>query len=187
MLLTTLSDSLSYEFSGLSAGNYTLAVADANGCALSELEDLLVDQPISALDFTIQKTDNLCYRANNGTIRVSPTGGTAPYTIRWNNLSQSFSLQNLAPGTYTATITDAKGCTISVSSTIAEAPVYDLEEVVTDISCFGRKDGYIQLNIIGGKAPIKIQWAHGPQEPTLNNLETGIYNVVITDAGGCKI
>ena len=182
-----LSNNLTYQFTGLRAGSYTLRVSDANGCALSELSGLVVTQPSAALSFTIQKTDVACYRANNGTIRVIPAGGTAPYTIRWNNLSTSFTLQNLSPGTYTATITDAKGCTVGVSSTVAEAPVYDLQEVVKNISCFGKKDGSIQLNIIGGKAPIKIQWAHGPQEPTLNNLEKGVYSVIITDAGGCKI
>ena len=182
-----LSNNLTYQFTGLRAGSYTLRVSDANGCALSELSGLVVTQPSAALSFTIQKTDVACYRANNGAIRVTPAGGTAPYTIRWNNLSTSFTLQNLSPGTYTATITDAKGCTVGISSTVAEAPVYDLQEVVKNISCFGKKDGSIQLNIIGGKAPIKIQWAHGPQEPTLNNLEKGIYSVVITDAGGCKI
>jgi gliding motility-associated-like protein len=187
LLESVLSNNLSYQFTGIRAGSYTLRVSDANGCALSELSGLIVDQPDAALSFTIQKTDVTCYRANNGTIRVTPAGGTAPYTIRWNNLSTSFSLQNLSPGTYTATVTDAKGCTISVSSTVMEAPVYDLQEVVKNISCFGKKDGSIQLNIIGGKAPLTIQWAHGPQEPVLNNLGKGVYNVVITDAGGCKI
>jgi gliding motility-associated-like protein len=182
-----LSNNLSHQFIGLRAGSYTLRVSDANGCALSELSGLIVDQPDAPLGFTIQKTNISCYRANNGTIRVTPSGGTAPYTIQWNNLSQSFSLQNLSPGTYTATLTDANGCSVAISTTVVEAPIYDLQEVVKNISCFGKKDGSIQLNIIGGKAPIKIQWAHGPQEPTLNNLEKGVYSVVITDAGGCKI
>jgi gliding motility-associated-like protein len=187
VLESVLSPNLNYQFTGLRAGSYTLRVSDANGCALSELSGLEVTQPSAALGFTIQKTDNLCYRANNGTIRITPTGGTAPYTIRWSNLSQAFSLQNLAPGTYTATLTDAKGCTIAISTEIKEAPIYDLTETVKNISCFGKKDGSIQLNIIGGKAPLKIEWAHGPQEPTLNNLDKGVYSVVITDAGGCKI
>jgi gliding motility-associated-like protein len=187
LLESVLSDSLNYTFIDIRAGSYTLAVSDANGCSLSELSGLVVDQPDAALGFTIQKTDNTCYRANNGTIRVTPTGGTAPYTIRWNNLSTLFSLQNLSPGTYTATLTDANGCTIAISTEIKEAPIFDLTETVKGISCFGKKDGSIQLNIIGGKAPVTIQWAHGPQEPTLNNLDKGVYSVVITDASGCKI
>ena len=187
VLESILSNNLSYSFTGLRAGSYTLRVSDANGCALSELSGLVVTQPSAPLGFTILKTDNLCYRANNGTIRITPTGGTAPYTILWSNLSQAFTQQNLAPGTYTATLTDAKGCTIAISTEIKEAPIYDLTETVKNISCFGKKDGSIQLNIIGGKAPLKIEWAHGPQEPTLNNLDKGVYSVVITDAGGCKI
>ena len=187
VLESILSNNLSYSFTGLRAGSYTLRVSDANGCALSELSGLVITQPSAPLGFTILKTDNLCYRANNGTIRITPTGGTAPYTILWSNLSQAFTQQNLAPGTYTATLTDAKGCTIAISTEIKEAPIYDLTETVKNISCFGKKDGSIQLNIIGGKAPLKIEWAHGPQEPTLNNLDKGVYSVVITDAGGCKI
>jgi gliding motility-associated-like protein len=187
LLESVLSDSLNYTFIDIRAGSYTLAVSDANGCSLSELSGLVVDQPDAALGFTIQKTDNTCYRANNGTIRVTPTGGTAPYTIRWNNLSTLFNLQNLSPGTYTATLTDANGCTKAISTEIKEAPIFDITETVKGISCFGKKDGSIQLNIIGGKAPVIIQWAHGPQEPTLNNLDKGVYSVVITDASGCKI
>ena len=187
VLESILSNNLNYSFTGLRAGSYTLRVSDANGCALSELSGLVITQPSAPLGFTILKTDNLCYRANNGTIRITPTGGTAPYTILWSNLSQAFTQQNLAPGTYTATLTDAKGCTIAISTEIKEAPIYDLTETVKNISCFGKKDGSIQLNIIGGKAPLKIEWAHGPQEPTLNNLDKGVYSVVITDAGGCKI
>jgi large repetitive protein len=184
---TILSSKTSHQFTVLRAGSYTLRVFDANGCASNELSGLVVNQPSAALGFTILKTDNLCYRANNGTIRITPTGGTAPYTILWSNLSQAFNQQNLAPGPYTATLTDAKGCTIGISTEIKEAPIYDLTETVKNISCFGKKDGSIQLNIIGGKAPQKVQWAHGPQEPTLNNLDKGVYSVVITDANGCKI
>jgi gliding motility-associated-like protein len=187
LLESVLSKNLSYQFTGIQAGSYTLRVSDANGCALSELSGLIVDQPDAALSYTIQKTDATCYRANNGSIRVTPAGGTAPYTIRWNNLSTSFTLQNLSPGTYTATITDTKGCTIAINTEIKEAPIFDLTETVKNISCFGKNDGSIQLNIIGGKGPLTIQWAHGPQEPVLNNLGKGIYHVVITDASGCKI
>jgi large repetitive protein len=181
------SNNLNHNFTNLRAGTYTLRVTDANGCALSELSGLEVKQPEAPLNFVLEKLDVQCYQANNGAIKVTPTGGSAPYTIRWNNLSESFSLQNLSPGTYTGTLTDSNGCTTTISTTVEEAPIYELQEVVKNISCFGKNDGFIQLNIIGGKSPLKIQWGHGPQEPVLNNLPKGIYSVLITDAEGCVI
>jgi gliding motility-associated-like protein len=184
---SVLVDELVYEFTGLSAGEYELTVSDANGCSLSELSGLKINQPESPLNFDILKTDNTCYKSNDGKIQITPTGGTAPYSIIWTNGSQSFNMDNLSPGLYAATITDAKGCEINFETELIEAPIFELREDVKGISCFGLNDGVINLNIVGGLAPLSIQWSHGPQEPILNNLEKGIYNVTITDAGGCVI
>ncbi|MCH7407146.1 gliding motility-associated C-terminal domain-containing protein [Belliella aquatica] len=184
---SVLVDELLYEFTGLRSGEYELTVSDANGCSLSELSGLKIDQPESPLNFDILKTDNTCYKSNDGKIQITPTGGTAPYTIIWTNGSQSFSMENLSPGLYGAIITDAKGCEVKFETELIEAPIFELREEVNRISCFGLKDGSINLNIVGGEAPLLIQWGHGPQEPILNNLEKGIYSVTIIDAGGCVI
>lgn len=45
-----------------------------------------------------------------GQIATMPTGGTPPYSVIWDNGSNSFLLDNLAAGTYTAVLTDAEGC-----------------------------------------------------------------------------
>jgi len=181
------SDDLTLTFDNLRSGNYALFVSDANGCSLSELSDLEVSQPDLALDADVESTDNNCYQSNDGTILVKPNGGTAPYTIVWNNLSQSFNMSNLAPGLYTGIIKDANGCEFTVAAEILEAPIFEVREEVKDISCFGERDGSIKLEIIGGVAPLSIRWDHGPQEPELFNLGPGVYRAVITDDEGCQI
>lgn len=48
--------------------------------------------------------------ANNGSMTVFVSGGTPPYTIQWSNgMSGVFTLNNLPPGTYFATVTDYYG------------------------------------------------------------------------------
>lgn len=60
-----------------------------------------------------------CLDKNDGSINIEGVGGTPPYTLFWKDefgLSTEQSipliLKNLAPGIYTATLTDASGCEI---------------------------------------------------------------------------
>ncbi|MFM7015934.1 MAG: hypothetical protein ACKOX3_06345, partial [Bacteroidota bacterium] len=73
---------------------------------------------------TVTTVDATC--TGNGSITVAPTGGTGPYSVRigttlFNNVTSSATFSNLAPGTYTATITDALGCTNTKTRTIVQA------------------------------------------------------------------
>ena len=82
----------------LSAGQYTVVVTDDNGCTESIMVDLT--EPTAALDATGTSTDALC-GVDNGTIDLTPTGGTTPYTFDWNNGEYTVEdPQNLSPGTY---------------------------------------------------------------------------------------
>jgi gliding motility-associated-like protein len=185
--ISTNSVNTSYQFNSLRAGKYKLVITDANGCYLSEIVGLEVSQPLTALSFTVQKQDILCYKGNTGQLAVFARGGTAPYTILWNNGATTFSLENLPAGTYTAILKDANDCQVVVSEEIKEAPIFESTPEVSQISCFGEKDGSILLKIIGGVTPVKVKWAHGPETPDLYNLSSGVYRATITDAKGCII
>jgi hypothetical protein len=91
----------------LSAGNYTVTVTDASGCASSA--SFTVGAP-AALNSSVSFTNS---NGNNGIIDLSVSGGTAPYTYAWSNGANTQDINNLAPGTYTVTITDANGCSTS--------------------------------------------------------------------------
>ncbi|MFD2528027.1 SprB repeat-containing protein, partial [Flavihumibacter stibioxidans] len=95
------------DLSNLATGTYTVTVTDANGCTAT------LDVPVATDDVTLTITELITVAictAENGAIDVSVEGGTAPYTYSWNTGSTDEDLTNLAPGSYTVTITDANGC-----------------------------------------------------------------------------
>jgi hypothetical protein len=104
--------------SGLASATYTCVVTDGNGCTNSST--VAVTQP-AVLSATIASNNKVnCKGDNDGYIALTATGGTQNYTYSWlPNTSTSNAITNLAPNNYVCTITDANGCTTSISKTIA--------------------------------------------------------------------
>ncbi len=174
------------QFTGLVAGTYSVLVTDDEG-GTKTVSGLVVSQPNDIVIIpTI--TEITCYGANNASITLTVTGGTAPFVANWNNLATGFFQNNLAAGSYTITITDAKGCTKPITINIVEAPIFTINPVVSNISCFGANNGSINLNLIGGQAPVALSWSDGSTSGTVrNNLLPGTYSVSISDGTPCYI
>ena len=182
----TNSTNLNPQFTGLVAGTYSVLVTDANG-GTKTVTGLVVSQP-NDIVITPTITEITCYGANNASISLAVTGGTAPYQATWSNLATGFYQNNLAAGSYTITITDANGCVKPITIVIQEAPIFTINPVVTNISCYGANNGSIQLNLIGGQAPVTLTWSDGSTSGTVrNNLGPGTYTVTISDGTPCYI
>jgi len=167
------------------AGIYTLIVTDDSGCT----DDLTVEttQPAEIMIATVIHPI-FCYGGNDGAIDITVSGGVAPYTKTWDNLGHGDSQDNLSAGTYKVTVTDANSCIKSIDIIIPDAPIFTINPVVKQISCFGEKDGSINLNIVGGVAPLTLKWDDNPNAGNVrNNLKEGTYSVTITDAKSCVI
>jgi len=129
-----------------------------------------------------------CSGANDASIVLNISGGTAPYETSWSNLAGGVSQNNLSAGDYTVMVTDAKACTRTTTITLPEPPVFRVDATVKEISCHGANNGSINLNIIGGKAPLKLVWSDNALAgKDRNNLVPGIYSVAISDGTGCII
>ncbi|PQJ82904.1 PKD domain-containing protein [Polaribacter glomeratus] len=171
--------STSKNITNLFVGTYTVVVLDNLGCTISAI--FIINQS-TEIKINFEKTNVTCYKANDGTIKVTVSGGKAPHQISWSNLASGFSLSNLSANIYIATITDANNCTAQVSIKIEE-PVFFIEPVVTPISCNGENDAVIKLNLSGGIAPFSVTWNDGSSEGLQrNNLAAGTYSVVILDS-----
>jgi gliding motility-associated-like protein len=171
--------STSKNITNLLVGTYTVVVIDNLGCTISAT--FIIDQS-TEIKINFEKTNVTCYKANDGTIKVTVSGGKAPHQISWSNLASGFSLSNLSAETYIATIIDVNNCTAQVSI-IIEEPVFFIEPVVTPISCNGENDAVIKLNLSGGIAPFSVTWNDGSTEGLQrNNLAAGTYSVVILDS-----
>ena len=171
----------------LVAGQYNLLVTDNSGCEFSASYE--ITQP-EELSITYTTTDNSCYQSNDGSISLDIQGGVEPYDIFWSNLGNGPIQSNLSAGIYDVTVIDSHECEKIVSIEILEAPVFYIDPVFSNISCFGETDGYINLNINGGIDPIFVTWDDDPSAgEERNNLTPGTYTVLIEDSSGnnCSI
>lgn len=171
--------------SGLSAGTYTVTVTDNLGCV--QTTSFVVGEPV-LLTSTISRVNASCASSSDGSISLTANGGTSPYTFSWSNGSPLKDQTNLAPGSYTVTITDANGCTTTNTATISAPPALLLNtQIITPIACKGDCNGAINLIVQGGTPPYSYAWSGGlPNTEDQTAVCAGIYTVTVTDALGCS-
>ncbi|HHM20632.1 MAG TPA: hypothetical protein ENJ20_01295, partial [Bacteroidetes bacterium] len=102
----------------LAAGTYGVTATDANGNTGSLT--LTIGQPAS-LQANPNSTGTSSAASLDGTATAQPSGGTPPYTFLWNTGATSASITGLAPGSYSVTVTDQKGCVAS-GTVLVNAP-----------------------------------------------------------------
>lgn len=175
----------------VAAGTYRLVVTDNSGCK-DNLQVVLVQNNEIKLQFT--KTEIACYNYANASISItSITGGIPfstgePYIIKWSNLGSGRVQNDLSAGKYTITIIDAIGCEKQFQIVIDNVLVFTINPDVRPISCYGAKDAFIKLNLVGGKAPVSLVWSDSATAGLeRNNLGPGKYEVTLTDGKSCKI
>ncbi|MFH1321902.1 MAG: PKD domain-containing protein [Bacteroidota bacterium] len=168
---------------GLCAGTFTITVTDANGCIAAD--NVNITEPL-ALSASITGTDVSCNGGNNGAADLTVSGGTSPYTYLWSNGPTSQDLTNLTTGTYTVTVTDAKGCIINDSIIITEPTAISLTTSVVDANC-GQSDGEASVSATGGTGAYTYLWNDiGSQTTaTATGLAAGTYTITVTDANTC--
>ncbi|HNW90697.1 MAG TPA: cadherin-like domain-containing protein, partial [Bacteroidales bacterium] len=175
--------------SSLAAGTYTITITDANSCTF--IHSYTVTQPAAALSASNTKTDVSCYNGSNGSVNLSVSGGTSPYTYLWAKAGGGFSattqdLTNLSAGTYNVTVTDNKGCTTTSSATILQpAAALTASAVATAVSCNGGSNGSVNLTASNGTPSYSYLWSNQATTEDLSNVVTGNYLVTVTDAHGC--
>ncbi|MEJ5267097.1 MAG: gliding motility-associated C-terminal domain-containing protein [Bacteroidales bacterium] len=170
----------------LASGIYNVTVTDGWGCQGTSSFDLQDPQPI-----IISETLNhpSCNGNPDGSISLSISGGTLPYSFMWNTGSTSSSINNLSSGSYQVTVSDANNCIASKTFILQQPDLISLEYVAHNVSCAGYKDGAIYLNAIGGTAPFNfgiIYDNYTLSGQNHNNLSTGTYTAIVTDINGCS-
>jgi PKD-like domain/SprB repeat/Secretion system C-terminal sorting domain len=170
--------------SNVPAGNYSVTVTDANGCTANV--NTTITEPQSALN--AQASGSTAYCNNpNGSANVVASGGTPAYTYLWNNGATTASINNLAAGTYTATVTDANGCVVVRNAVVGNTnSVINVDAFVTShVTVFGGNDGAADVTASGGNSPYTYLWSTGATTQAIGNLVAGTYTVTVTDANGC--
>lgn len=181
----------------LPPGNYALTITDATGC-VSILDGMQVKgyAPISAYIPANEVHHVSCKLGFNGSAKVAVEGGLPPYKYVWVNeagdtVSFSQQLTGAFAGNYTVWVSDSIGCQRSANVEIREPDslltILAFPPQVKPISCFGSKDGSIQIHPTGGVPPYEFQWSNGSTTKDLYGLGPGTYAVTITDAHLCAL
>jgi gliding motility-associated-like protein len=170
---------------GLSANTYNVVVTDANNCS-SPTAVQAITQPNAILSNL--SVVNLGCDGDFGSAEVNPVGGTPNYSILWSTGATSNSINQLASGGYSVTITDALSCQETVDFQITE-PIITLS--VSPILCYGNGNGEIQatLNNPNPSSNYTALWddANAQTTYTAVGLSSGTYTVTMTDQFGCVL
>lgn len=111
---TTLS---AVTFVDVTSGQHTVTVTDADGCQRSKQ---IVVLGSVGLNYTLYTTS--CGSGNNGSITTFISSGTPPFTFDWSDNvmgnPQNITVNGLSGGTYSVSIIDDNGCSLTRSTTI---------------------------------------------------------------------
>lgn len=168
--------------SGLAPGTYTVTVTNPQLCTATA--SATVTEP-PALTVAVSVNNISCFGLNNGSVGLTPGGGTPPYQFAWSTGSAAEDISNLGPGAYTVTMTDTEGCTATASMTITQPSDLTVEITAVDASCNGASDGGVNLTTGGGTPGYTYSWSNGAATSFLANVVAGAYTVTTTDNKGC--
>lgn len=167
---------------GRPPGTYTVTVTDANGCTATATQVITQPPPLTVSPTFINVS---CFGGSTGTATATPAGGTGPYTFLWMpGAFTTASISSLSVGTYTVTVTDSKGCTVTGTATITQPPALSITSVPVSANC-GLANGSATVTGAGGFAPYTWSWSNGQTGATATGLLAGTYTVTITDLNLC--
>lgn len=171
---------------GVSSGNYSCTVTDANGCVSTKTVSITQPNPLIINTNTISSVT--CFGASNGQIATNISGGTPSYTINWiPALPATQTVTNLSPGMFTLSVIDLNGCTTNSIYTIVQPSSLTVMSSNTVTACSG-PNGSATINIGGGTPAYSYSWAPTTQTTNVaSGLSAGNYTLTTTDIKGCVI
>ncbi len=172
-----------------SAGWYIIEVIGDAGCHTEQV----IYVGTSSLQISGANIENVCGN-NPGSIEVLTLGGVEPLAYLWETNETNPILSVSSGGEYSVTVTDAVGCTVTVSSLIVEEgqnvgiwPISpNLSQSNTPI-CPGANNGFIEPVVTGTNPyPISYEWSNGTTEKDIYSLTAGAYTLTATNGAGCS-
>jgi hypothetical protein len=121
-----------FALNDIPSGNYNAPIALFEGCVVDQ--NVFIEEPLPFY-VTADSVVNTCFGQANGAAVVLAFEGTSPYA-GFNDFGV-LHLNNLLPGNYTDTITDANGCAAMYSFYIAEIPEAIIEVTSPNWVCAG--------------------------------------------------
>jgi PKD repeat protein len=163
----------------IGAGTYIVTVTDASQC--QAVQSVVLANP-AQVDGVISTTNATCGN-NNGSATVNGVGGNGVYTYSWSTGTTANTLNGLASGSYSVTITDDNGCSAVKTATINASAGVTVSVAGTDPT--QGNNGSATATVNGGTSPYLYSWSNGSSTSTISGLAVGTYTVTVTDANNC--
>lgn len=149
------------------------------------LEICYFPEPPPCMVATIQANNVSCNETDDGSISISTSNGSAPYSYQWSNGETTPSLTGLAAGNYAVTVMDQMGCyrlfqhnltntNLQLSISMQQATLNNCDGVATVFT-----SGIIPTQ------PVSYLWSNGIVDRSATGLCPGFYTVSVTDGAGC--
>jgi hypothetical protein len=172
----------------LAPGIYHVVVSDARPCIDTLTFEIQEPAPVSS-SFVAQNAS--CFGATDAQVAATATGGNGTYTFELNSsVSNSGVFDQLAPGSYILSVTDANGCSAPDQSIqLTEPTALSLAITITYATSATSFDGMALATVSGGTPPYSYAWSdpNFQTESLAVYLIEGWYTVLVTDANGCTI
>ncbi len=168
----------------LDPGTYTVIFSDANNCIAEITFEI---ENINVLPVDISTQTAWCGSAT-GSIELTPTAGTAPYTFTWSGQPDIDGplAENMLPGVYDFIVSDDTGCENAGSATVVNQNyTLNVGVDVTDATC-GLANGVLNASVANGQGPYTYQWSNGLSGEEIENIAPGTYEVLVYDEFGCE-
>lgn len=188
--ILTATDSVTYNWSNgptdalnnnLSSGDYYLTIIDGLGCEVYDTFELFDVEELIATAIVI---DNPCDGYEEGNISLNITGGSAPYTVNWNNGESGNIISGLPSGDYEVTVTDANGCEFFDTYSVVALSFLE-SDPSENIGPCNNSAHTLAVSPTGGIEPYTYLWESGEQTAEITITNDGAYSVTVTDDNGC--
>lgn len=171
------------------AGGGGVTISDANSCATSI--SFFIEEP-EPIELVASATNASSLMANDGTANAAAFGGTAPFEYAWTGSREGASIEDLEPGDYMVTATDANGCMATESVTVGvdqdQCADFSGSVEVRNVSCFGDLDGSIEVFVEGGSGTYFYEYSNGTSlGNSLDGVGAGDFMVTVRDGNDCEI
>jgi hypothetical protein len=173
--------SVTKDLANAKSGLYSVKVTDATGKSTNTCIEILQPAPINV---NITAPEVLC-QGSKGEVVISATGGTAPYSYKWSDGFNGSTRSGIAAGSYSVTVTDAKGCTETVPVEIRSGSGFSIAVSKTDVKCYGNYEGSAKVSV-SGTTGVTYLWSDGSTSDYIQNKPAGTYTVKVTDHNSCS-
>ena len=187
----------------LLSGSYLLHVSDSFGCGPA-IDTILLPENSEIIVNIIDIIDNICFGDRNGELTFAVNGGVPNFTtyILDENQNQTnstiFNISDLPSSDYSVWVIDANGCSsdTTVNIKLGEPGQIQVQNIISDLSCFQSEDGEMILNFLSGTSPYTYDIssssvhvvptiAHQSVSELILDLPSDNYTISVIDFNNC--